>query len=56
MLDDDVIATSHTTSTFNVADVNELECDSLILTPTLKSNPGDQGMQEKEFIMIVWCG
>ena len=35
---DDVIATSHTTSNFNMADVNVWEPDSCMWTPTLKSN------------------
>ena len=38
----DIIATSHTTSTFNMADVNIIEHDSLMETPTLKSNARDQ--------------
>ena len=52
----DVIATSHTTSTFNMADGSLYKLDSLIATSTLKSKAGGQGMREKEFIMVVWCG
>ena len=38
--DSDVIVTSHTTSTFNVADVKVYERDSFMAAPTLKSNAG----------------
>ena len=41
MLGDDVIATSHTMSAFNITDVSVWECDSLMVTPMLKSNAGD---------------
>ena len=44
----DVIATSHTTSTFNMADVNVYECNSSMATPTLKSNAGDQKVCNKK--------
>ena len=44
----DVIATSHTTSAFNMADVNLYECDSSMATPTLKSNAGDQKVCNKK--------
>ena len=40
----DVIAMSHTTSSFIMADVNVWERDSLLTTPTLKSNAGDQNV------------
>ena len=41
MLGFDAIATSHTTSTFNMA-------NSLMVTSTLKSNPGDQKVCKKK--------
>ena len=50
------IATSDMTPTFNMADVNVQERDSLMATPTLKSNAGDQKVYKKESIMVVWCG
>ena len=43
----DVIVTSHTTSTCNMADVNILECDSLVTPLTLNSNVGDQKVCKK---------
>ena len=43
-------------SNFNMADVNVYERDSLTGTPTLKSARRSKGMQEKESIMVVWCG
>ena len=50
----DVIATSHTTSTFNMADVNIQERDSLMATPTFKNKRWrPKGMQEKESIVVV---
>ena len=36
-LEVDIIVTSHTTSTFNMADVNKQERESLMATPMLKS-------------------
>ena len=39
---------SHTTSTFNMADVKVLEHNSLMATPTLKSNAGDQNVYKKK--------
>ena len=42
MLGVDIIMISYTTSTFNMADVNILERDSLMATPMLKSNTGGQ--------------
>ena len=48
MLGVDVTATSHTTSTFNMADVNRKERDSLMATPTLKSNAGDRKVCKKK--------
>ena len=50
----DVIVTSHTTPTFNMVDINLKQHGTFMATPTLKSNAG--GMQEKESIMVVWCG
>ena len=47
MLGFDVSATSHTTSTFNMADVNVQECDSLMETPSLISNAEDQKYARK---------
>ena len=41
-LQEDVIAMSHMTSIFNMADVNIQERDSLMATPTLKSSAGDE--------------
>ena len=48
MLGVDIIATSHTTSTFNMADVNVKQHASLMGTPTLKSNAGDQKVCKKK--------
>ena len=57
MLGVDVIATSLTTSTFNMAEVNVKQHDSFMATPTLQSNAGDRkDMQEKESVMVVQCG
>ena len=42
MLGVDVIVMSQTTSTFNMADANIWERDSLMATPMFKSNAGDQ--------------
>ena len=39
--------TSHTTSTYNMADANVEQRDSLIATPTLKSNAGDERYARK---------
>ena len=39
--------TSHTTSTYNMADANVEQRDSLIATPTFKSNTGDQRYARK---------
>ena len=39
---------SHTTSTFNMADINIYDSDSLMATPTLKSNSGDQKVCKKK--------
>ena len=44
----DVIVTSHTTSTFNMADVNVKESVSLMVTPKLKSNARDQNLCKKK--------
>ena len=43
-----VIATSHTTSTFNIVDVNVQEYDSLMTAPTFKSNDGDHKVCKKK--------
>ena len=44
----DVIATSHTRSDFNMADINVYECDLFMGSPTLKSNAGDQKVCKKK--------
>ena len=44
----DVIATSHTASNFNMADINVYEHDSFMATPMLKSNTGDQKVCKKK--------
>ena len=44
----DVTTTSHTTSIFNMADVNVQERDSLMATSTLKSNAGDEKVYKKK--------
>ena len=52
----DIIATSHTMSTFSMAFVKVLECDSLIVTPVLKLNAGNQKVCKKNLTVVVWCG
>ena len=51
-LGDDVIATSHMMSTFNMVEVNVYELDSITANPTLKSKAGDQMVCKK--LNISW--
>ena len=54
MLGIDIIMTSHMTSTFNMADIHVKERDSLMATPTLKLNVGDQKVCKKKNLLWLF--